>query len=202
MFLFFFYSFPEDETNFGSKAVDNITAIKALLNRSIRQSDILSVLPSGKSVCQNRVIYVDLSAIKNDWQDDHRWKCTSAPKPKKYKVKYNNNGDMEVDPTDAINSYSVKRHRYIHHSAPDFHRLIVTINEPDGNTFPLAPVQYRFDNEPHMVHNNPHGNSKENVPFIPTKKGTITKLTEELQRQKSVKRAIFKVERSENCMKS
>ena len=49
-------------------------------------------------------------SIKNHWEDDHR--CTSALKAKKYNVSYNDNDDVEVDPTDSINSYSVKRHRH------------------------------------------------------------------------------------------
>ena len=161
----------------------------------------LSVLPSGEEVVKNLVMIINLETVKDDWQDDHRWNATSAAREKKYNVTASNDQDVHIEPGDStLDAYSVKRHRYIHDSATDYHRLIVTVKEPSGRTFPLALVQYRFDNEPHPVSNKPHGNSKDGVPFVPTKRSTIQKLTAEVQKQRSVKRAIFNVEESENSM--
>ena len=75
----------------------------------------------------------------------------------------------------------------------DFHRLVVTVQESDGNYIPFAFVQYRFDGNEHFVRNKPHGNAKSKDPFIPTKKSTLEKLTAAVKSQ-GVKRAVHEVE--------
>jgi hypothetical protein len=129
-------------------------------------------------------------------------KPTSAPIEKLYVVTKEGR-EMTVKPAPAAaskDSFVVPRHRYVHDSACDFHRLILTATQPDGNLFPLALDEHRVDDEPHDVVNRPHGNSKTDIPFVRTKKSTIKKLTEEVQKQKSVKRAIFNAEESEDGM--
>ena len=145
-------------------------------------------------IATNETIVVDMRKIKDDWQDDHRWNATSGAKEKKYKVSFED-GNVIANPSDSSNNvYKVQRHRFVHDSASDFHRLVITVKTPEGETYPFALVQYRFDEEPHVVVNKPHGNSKNDVPFVPTKKSTLEKLTAAVKEHNSIKRAMHKIE--------
>ena len=169
--------------------VPNITALKLLLTRT---SEALPSLPAG--VCHNKTLIVDLNTVKNDWQDDHCWNKTRAPKKKNYQVLRSSDGEvMDIHPSHASCSYSVERHRYTHVNSPDFHRLVVTVQSPDGEYIPFVLVQYRFDAEEHLVKNKPHGNAKHKHRFIPTMKSTLEKLTVVVKSQ-SIKRAVHEVE--------
>ena len=116
---------------------------------------------------------------------------------RKINIKDDEDRDFIVDPTDCCNEvYRIKRHRFVHDSAPDFHRLLITFGTPDGETYPFALVQYRFDGEPHAVVNKPHGNSKNSLPFIPTKKSTLEKLTSVVKEHSSTEEGSVKVDPS------
>lgn len=169
--------------------VPNITALKLLLSKT---TEALPSLPV--NVSQNKIVIIDLKTVKNDWQDDHCWNKTRAPKKKTYQVVRNSNEDiMDIRPSSSSLAYSVERHRYTHVNSSDFHRLVVTAQSPDGKYIPFALVQYRFDEEEHPVKNRPHGNSKHKQRFIPTKKSTLEKLTVAVKSQ-CVKRAVHEVE--------
>lgn len=176
----------------GKDMIDNVSALKMLLGPDCKTS-ALTALPVG--VVTNQVLIVDMLQIKDDWQDDHRWNATSGAREKKYKVSFDEDGNVIADPTDCCNDvYRVKRHRFVHDSAHDFHRLVLTFCKPDGETYPFAVVQYCFDGEPHPVVNKPHGNSKNGLPFIPTKKSTLAKLTAAVKEHSSIKRAVHTIE--------
>ena len=181
------YRLVEDE----KEIVTNVTALKLILTRS---NQAISSLPSG--VCCNKAVIVDLTKVSHDWQDDHTWKKTSASKKKTYTVLINSDGEVtDIQFSSCGDTYSVERHRYTHANSPDFHRLVVTAQGPDKEYIPFAFVQYRFDGNEHFVRNKPHGNSKSNDPFIPTKKSTLEKLTVAVKSQ-GAKRAVHEVERA------
>ncbi len=122
--------------------------------------------------------------IAHDWQDDHTWKKTSAPKKKTYAVIRDPDGEVrDIQFSFSGATYSVEQHRYTHANSPDFHRLVVTAQDPYKKYIPYAFVQYRFDADEHSVRNKPHGNSKTKDPFITTKKSTLEKLTAAVQSQ-------------------
>ena len=172
--------------------MDNVSALKILLDPNCK-TNALSSLPAG--VVTNKVLIVDMQEIKYDWQDDHRWTATSGAREKKYKVDFDEERNAIVCPTNqSSNVYRVKRHRFIHDSARDFYRVVITVCKPDGSTHPFALVQYRFDGEPHDVKNKPHGNSKNDRPFVPTKKSTLEKLTAAVKEHSSIKRAVHTIE--------
>ena len=172
--------------------MDNVSALKILLAPDCKTS-ALSCLPAG--VVTDKILIVDMLQIKDDWQDDHRWTATSGAREKKYKVSYDEERSVIVYPTNQSDDvYRVKRHRFVHDSARDFHRVVITVCKPDGSTHPYALVQYRFDGEPHDVKNKPHGNSKNGTPFVPTKKSTLEKLTAALKQHSSIKRAVHTIE--------
>ena len=167
-FSTFFLDRSEEVAANGQDVIDNISALKKLLAPNCNKN-ALSRLPAG--VVTDKVLIVDMLKIKDDWQDDHRWTATSGAKEKKYGVTFDEEKNAIVCPTDQSNDvYRVKRHRFVHDSARDFHRVVVTVSKPDGSTHSFALVQYRFDGEPHAVKNRPHGNSKNSLPFVPTKK--------------------------------
>ena len=83
----------------------------------------------------------------------------------------------------------------IHMRTLQTHHLVATAQEPDKEYIPFAFVQSRFDGNDHFIRNKPHGNSKSNDPFIPTKKSTLEKLTMAVKSQ-GVKRAVHEVERA------
>ena len=140
----------------------------------------------------DKVLIVDMRKIKDNWQDDHRWTATSGATEKKYEVTFDEEKNAIVCPTDQSNDvYRVKRHRFVHDSARDFHRVVVTVSKPDGSTHPFALVQYRFDGEPHAVKNRPHGNSKNGPLFVPTKKGTLEKLSAALKKNTAVSNELY-----------
>ena len=184
-----------------AKTIDNLQGLKLLLCEE-KGHRILDSLPSGKDVLKNTVLLVNMEKVINDWQDDHRWKPTRGAKDKRYIVT-KMDGGITLKPaphsTTFKHVYAVKRQRFIHDTAKDFHKLILTVTQPSGRTQPVALVQYHFDGEPHQaIQNRPHGNSKTGIPFVPTKRSTIKKLTGEVQKKRSVKRAIFNVEDSQD----
>ena len=185
----------EKVTAIGQDVIDNVSALKRLLAPNCNKN-ALSRLPAG--VVTDKVLIVDMLTIKDDWQDDHRWMATSGPKEKKYKVTFHEERNMIVCPTGQSNDvYRVKCHRFVHDSARDFHRVVITVSKPDGSTHPFALVQYRFDGEPHAVENRPHGNSKNSLPLVPTKKSTLEKLSTVLKEHSSIKRAVHIIEDDE-----
>ena len=185
--MFFSVRLLEDE----KEIANNATVLKLLLTKT---SLAVPSLPPGLTC--NKAVIVDLETAPNDWQDDHTWQKTRAPMKKSYEVKRNANGeiiDISRSSHGASGTYTMERHRYTHANSPDFHRLVVTVQESDGNYIPFAFVQYRFDGNEHFVRNKPHGNAKSKDPFIPTKKSTLEKLTAAVKSQ-GVKRAVHEVE--------
>ena len=111
----------EDE----KEIVHNNIALKLLLAKT---SQALPTLRSG--VCTNKVIIVDLNTVSHDWQDDHTWLKTRAPKKKAYQVIRTSDGEItDIKPASCGADYTVERHRYTHANSPDFHRLVVTVQE-------------------------------------------------------------------------
>lgn len=125
-------------------------------------------------VCTDKVVIVNLSSdasATNDSKDDNSWRKTRAPQKKLYKVKKNVQGEvLDIETTTSYDSdtYQLERNRYVHTNASDFHRLVVTAQQHNGDFYPFVLMQYRFDKE-HRVENKPHGNSKKDIKFIQTK---------------------------------
>eukprot|EP00794_Sanderia_malayensis_P020732 gene20731-biopygen17115 len=84
--------------------------------------------------------------------------------------------DLDMAEFGQRSTYHATRFIYHHVEAPDFHRVLVKVDNKDNKCMPYVYLQYYFDQEEHHVTPTlPHGNSKKKVPFQRTKESVKEK---------------------------
>ena len=170
--------------------VDNMTALKHLIQ--FDKTKTLEEFPS--LITRDKCIIENISRVGFDFKDGNAWTCTSGAQRNFYNT-VGEGKNMKINAgKDGASWYQVTRLRYTNSSSKDLHRLVIFMENSDGVKSELALIQYRFDNEPHKIQVRPQGNSKTNIPFIPTKKTVIQRVASEVCKQASNKRVLHTIE--------
>ena len=146
------------------RPIQNMEALKILMNTDPSHVAEISKTKINRDLCI-------LGNAKQEIHDGFSWKMTKGQESKFYSIDENNNITPRknggqwymVIRCKTINSHSNITCKTINSHSKDLHRLIVICEKHLKVASEIALVQYRFNEEPHVVEVQRHGNSKLNT---------------------------------------